>query len=89
MLKECLLLDINDFLYNVSPYVTNWPLPLYHTAATVGGQGAPSTSVPLVRLVETKIFHDSHKRRLPQYPDISGDEPYKGTSFGQGSGGFN
>jgi hypothetical protein len=39
--------------------------------------------------VETEIFHDSHESRLPNYPDISGDEPYLGTSFGQGSGGFN
>jgi hypothetical protein len=39
--------------------------------------------------VITEIFHDSHERRLPNYPDISGDEPYLGTSFGQGGGGFN
>jgi hypothetical protein len=39
--------------------------------------------------VETQIFHDSHERRLPNYPDISKDEPYMDTSFGQGGGGFN
>jgi hypothetical protein len=44
---------------------------------------------PWVQLMETEIFHDSHERRLPNYPDISRDEPYLGTSFGQGGGGFN
>jgi hypothetical protein len=39
--------------------------------------------------VETEIFHDSHERRLPNYLDISGNEPYMGTSFGQGGGRFN
>jgi hypothetical protein len=89
LLKECSSLDVNDFLHDVSPYVTNWPLPPYRVVATIGGQCAPSTSTPPVRLVETEIFHDSHERRLPQYPNISGDEPYMGTSFGQGGGGFN
>jgi hypothetical protein len=89
VLKEYSSLDVNDFLHDVSLYVTNQPLPLYHAVAIAGGQGAPSTSAPPVRLVETEIFHDSHERRRPQYPDISGDEPYMGTSFGQGGGGFN
>jgi hypothetical protein len=39
--------------------------------------------------VEIEIFHDSHEKRLPNYPNISEDEPYMGTSFGQGGGGFN
>jgi hypothetical protein len=88
VLKECLSLDIND-LHDVSLYVTNWPLPPYHATATGCGQGAPSTSAPPVRLVETEIFHDSHERKLSQYLDISGDEPYMGTSFGQGGRRFN
>jgi hypothetical protein len=89
VLKACSSLDVNDFLHDVSPYVTNRPLPPYRAAVTASGQGAPSTSAPPVRLVETEIFHDSHERRLPNYPDISEDEPYMGTSFGQGGGGFN
>jgi hypothetical protein len=89
VLKEYSSLDVNDFLHDVSLYVTNQPLPLYHAVAIAGGQGAPSTSAPPVRLVETEILHDSHERRLFQYPDISGDKLYIGTSFGQGGGGFN
>jgi hypothetical protein len=89
VLKACSSLDVNDFLHDVSPYVTNRPLPPYRAAATASGQGAPFTSAPPVRLVETETFHDSHERRLPNYPDISEDEPYMGTSFGQGGGGFN
>jgi hypothetical protein len=89
VLKVCSSLDVNDFLYNVSPCVTNWPLPLYRVAATASGLGAPSTSTPPVRLVETEIFHDSHERRLSNYPGISEDEPFMGISFGQGGGGFN
>jgi hypothetical protein len=73
VLKECSSLDVNDFLHDVSPYMTNRSLPPYRAAATAGGQGAPSTSAPPVRLVETEIFHDSHKRRLSQYPNISGE----------------
>ena len=53
VLKECSLLDINNFLHNVNPYVTNRPLPPYHATTTTGGHGAPSTCVPLVQLVET------------------------------------
>ena len=82
VLKECLSLDVNDFLHNVNPYVTNRLLPPYHAATTASNHGVPSTSGPLVRLVETEIFHDSYKRRLLQYPYISSDEPYMGTSFG-------
>jgi hypothetical protein len=89
VLKDCSSLHVNDFLHDISPYVTNWPLPPYRTAATAGGQSVPSTSAPPVRLVKTEIFHDSPETRLPRYPDISGDEPYMGTSFGQGGGGFN
>jgi hypothetical protein len=89
MLKECSSLDINDFLHDVSPYVTNRPLPPYRAAAIAGGQGVPSTSAPPVLLVETNIFEESQEMRLPRYPDISGDEQCMGTSFGQGGGGFN
>jgi hypothetical protein len=89
VLKACSSLDVNDFLHDVSPYVTNRPLPPYRVATTSGSQGAPSTSAPPVRLVESEIFHDSHEKRRPQYPNVSGDEPYMGTCFGQGGGGFN
>jgi hypothetical protein len=65
VLKQCSTLDvndflhdINDFLHDVSLYVTNRPLPPFRAAATSGSQGAPSTSAPPVRLVETEIFHD-------------------------------
>jgi hypothetical protein len=75
VLKACSSLDVNDFLHDVSPYVTNWPLLPYRAATTSGSQGAPSTSAPPVRLVESEIFHDSHERRRPQYPDVSSDEP--------------
>jgi hypothetical protein len=89
VLKACSSLEVNDFLHDASPYVSNRPLPPYRGAAIASSQGAPSTSAPPVRLVEIEIFHDSHERRLPNYPDISEDEPYMGTSFGQGGGGFN
>jgi hypothetical protein len=89
VLKECSSLDVNDFLYVISPYVTNWLLPLYRAATTAGGQDAPSTFIPPVRLVEIDIFDESHETRLPRYPNISKDEPYMGTSFGQGGGRFN
>ena len=81
VLKECSSLDISNFLHIISPYMMNRPLPPYHATATASGQGAPSTSALPVRLVETKIFHDSYERRLLQYLDISGDELYMGTSF--------
>jgi hypothetical protein len=42
-----------------------------------------------VRFVESDIFEAAHETRLPQYPDINGDEPYMGMSFRQGGGGFN
>ena len=52
-----------------------------------------------VRVCPLHLLHQSNllrlkffmilKRRLPQYPNINNDEPYIGTSFGQGSGGFN
>jgi hypothetical protein len=48
VLKECSSLEINNFLHDVSLYVTNQLLPPYCVAATVGGQGAPSTSAPPV-----------------------------------------
>jgi hypothetical protein len=89
VLDECSSLDVNDFLHNVSPYVTNRPLPPYRRAATAASQGAPSTSAPPVRFVESDIFEAAHETRLPQYPNISGDEPYMDTSFRQGGGGFN
>ena len=65
VLKECSLLDVKDFLYDVSSYMTNWPLPLYRAATTAGGQGMPSTFAPPVQLVETEIFHDSQKEAPP------------------------
>ena len=89
MLKECSSLDVNDFLHDDNPYMMNRPLPPYHATAIASSQGVPSTSAPPVQLVEIEIFHNSHERRLPQYLDISNNEPYIGTSFGQGSGGFN
>ena len=89
VLKECKSLDVNDFLHNISPYVTNRPLPPICATATVGGQGALPPSAPPIRLIEIEIFHDSHKKRFPQYPDINSDELDMGTSFGQGGGGFN
>ena len=89
VLKACVSLDVNDFLHDISPYVMNRLLPPYHVAATASSHGAPSTSAQLVRLVETKKFHNSHRKRLSNYPDINRDEPYMGTSFEQGSRGFN
>jgi hypothetical protein len=70
VLKECSSLDINDFLHDVSPYVTNRPLPLYRAVATVGGQGTPSTFTLPVQLVETDIFEEFHETRLPRIPNI-------------------
>ena len=46
VLKECLSLDVNNFLHDVNPYVTNRPLPPYRVAATASSQGAPSSFTP-------------------------------------------
>jgi hypothetical protein len=89
VLDECSLLDVNDFLHDVSLYVTNRPLPPYWEAVTATSQGAPSTSAPPVQFIESDIFEAAHETRLLQYPDINGDELYMGMSFRQGGGGFN
>jgi hypothetical protein len=89
VLKECLSLDVSDFLHDVSPYVTNRPLPPYRVAAIATGQDAPSTSAPPVRFIKSEIFESDHETRRPQYPDINGDEQYLGTSLRHGGGGFN
>jgi hypothetical protein len=65
VLDKCSSLNVNDFLHDISPYVTNQPLPLYRGAVTAASQGAPSTSVPLVRFVESDIFEVAHETRLP------------------------
>jgi hypothetical protein len=89
VLDECSSLDVNDFLHDISPYVTNRPLPPYRGAVTAASQGAPSTSALPVRFVESDIFEAAHEMRLTRYPDINRDEAYMGTSFRQGDGGFN
>ena len=37
VLKECSSLDVNDFLHDVSLYMTNRLLPPYRATAIVGG----------------------------------------------------
>jgi hypothetical protein len=39
VLDECSSLDVNDFLHNVNPYVTNRPLPPYRGAVIAASQG--------------------------------------------------
>ena len=89
VLKECKSLDINDFLHDVSQYVTNRPLPPICTAAITGGQGAPSPFVPPIRLIKTEIFHHSHERKFSQYTHISGDDLDGHLFFEQGNRRFN
>ena len=56
ILEECKLLNINNFLHDVSPYVVNCPLPLQRaTSSTVFDSSHPAT-VSRRRLVETEIF---------------------------------
>jgi hypothetical protein len=64
MLEECDLLDISDFLHNVSPYMVNRPRPSYRAPATGVPQQAPSSAALLVCFVELEIF-ESAPRAMP------------------------
>ena len=65
VLDEYSSLDVNDFLHDISPYVTSRLLPPYQGAVTVASQVVPSTSPPLVQFVESDIFEAAHETRLP------------------------
>jgi hypothetical protein len=65
VLDECSSLDVNDFLHDVSPYVTNRLLPPYRAPATAAAQDAPFTSAPPVRFVESDIFESVLETRHP------------------------
>ena len=56
ILKEYKKLDINGFLYDVSPYVTNCPLPPQCAAFSSVFDPSRPTVVPHHRLVKTDIF---------------------------------
>ena len=69
ILKECKKLDINDFLHDVSPYVTNRPLPLQRAASSSVSDPSHPTVVPRHRLVETDIFES--KEIMPERSSAS------------------
>ena len=83
-------MDVNDFLHDVSPYVTDRPLPPFRVPTAVGRQPPPHPSAPPSRhLRETAIFHDDHERRFTQISEADGDDIHLGSSSGHGGGQFN
>ena len=56
ILEECKSLDINNFLYDVNPYVVNRPLSLQHAASSSVSDLNRPIVVPCRRLVKMDIF---------------------------------
>ena len=56
ILKEYKLLDINDFLHNVNPYVVNRMLPLQRAASSNVSNSSHPAAVLCHRLIEMEIF---------------------------------
>ena len=84
ILEEYKSLDINDFLYNVSPYMVNCKLPLQHAASNKVTDSSCPAAVLRRCLVETEIFglgETAWDRSSTPCQDI----PNLGTLFGEGS----
>ena len=56
ILEECKLLNINNFLHDVSLYVVNHTLPLQSAASSNVSNSSHSVVVPCCCLVETNFF---------------------------------
>jgi hypothetical protein len=56
MLEECNSLDVNDFWHDVTPYVTDHPLPTYRATAVFLPRVGATSSPPPMRYVETDKF---------------------------------
>jgi hypothetical protein len=56
ILDECKSLDINDFLYDVSPYMVTRSLPPQRAASSNVSQSACHSVVPPCRIVKSDIF---------------------------------
>jgi hypothetical protein len=79
MLEECDLLDINNFLHDVSPYVVNQTRPPYRVPATSPPQRAPSSTAPPVHFVESEIFESASGAMPRRSSDTQEDPPSWGT----------
>jgi hypothetical protein len=88
ILNECKSLNINDFLYDVSPYVFARPLPPQRTAPTNVSQSMRPTAVPCRRIVELDIF-ESRETAWEGPHDRREDTTNLGTLLEERSGGFN
>jgi hypothetical protein len=88
ILEECKLLDINDFLHNVSPYVVNRLLPPQRAASSNVSDSSRPVAVPCHRLVETDIFGSVEMAR-ERSSALHQDTPNLGIFFGEGSREFN
>jgi hypothetical protein len=88
ILNECKLLDINEFLHNVSSYVVNCTLlPQHAVLSNVSDSSHPAVA-PRCRLVETEIFGSGETVRERSSAPCQGT-PNLGTLFGEGSREFN
>ena len=63
ILDECKLLDINDFLHDVSLYVVNRPLPPQHITSSNVSDSSHPTVVPRRCLVEMDTFRREETAR--------------------------
>jgi hypothetical protein len=88
ILEEYKSLDINDFLYNVSPYVVNCTLPPQRATSSNVSDSSRPAAVPRCRLVETDIFGSVETARERSSAPRQ-DTPNLGTFFGEGSREFN
>jgi hypothetical protein len=59
MLEKCDLLDINNFLHDISLYVVNQLCPPYRAPTAGVPQQAPSSTALSVRFVESEIFESA------------------------------
>ena len=84
ILEECKLLNINNFLYNISPCMVNRTLLLQHATSNNVSDSSCPTVVPRRRLIEREIFgfgEMAWERSFAPHQDI----PNLGTLFGEGS----
>ena len=91
LLKECKKLDINNFLHDVSPYMTNRPLPPQRAASSRVFD--PNHPIVVLRrsLVETNIFEYEEivlerSFTLRQDNPLSGEGSRKFDQFGNMQG---
>jgi hypothetical protein len=88
ILDEYKLLDIKDFLHDVSPYGVTQPLPPQRAAPTNVSQSARPSIVPPRCIVESDIFESGETVR-ERSSDNQEDTPSWGTLFSERRRGFN